>query len=385
MCAGPEVAVAAEVLGGAEAFGAGMAGFEALGAAEGIGALGGAEAFGAGMAGFEGLGGAEAGFGGFGALEAGNELYGTGGQLLGGDLAGQSLAAMGYDTVGGMGYNTIGNIAESYTGAPIGTEMASQYGNFDQAMQGMQEGFKSGSAQALAPNPQALQYAQSYAPGVGADIGAGFDAGAYTAPDAYGGSAVGQAAELAASMGSSGPSFMSSLPGWAQGAMQGMPNLGAVGQMASIGSGLYGMSKADQMRQMALDQSRRADPWGQSGGRSQAGAQLQNLLSNPNSITSMPGYEAGLTAVQRKMASQGYQNSGNMMAALQDYGGNFYNNAVTQLGGLAGAGYNPAGAGQLAIQGTSSANDLAGRSMASIGYGTVGNALTSSTRPWWAA
>ena len=81
------------------------------------------------------------------------------------------------------------------------------------------------------------------------------------------------------------------------------------------------------------------------------------------------------------MASQGYQNSGNMMAALQDYGGNFYNNAVTQLGGLAGAGYNPAGAGQLAIQGTSSANDLAGRSMASIGYGTMGNALSRFGRP----
>jgi hypothetical protein len=99
----------------------------------------------------------------------------------------------------------------------------------------------------------------------------------------------------------------------------------------------------------------------------------------------MPGYEAGLTAVQRKMASQGYQNSGNMLAALQDYGGNFYNNAVTQLGGLAGANTNPASAGQLAIQGTSSANDLAGRSMASMGYGIAGNALSGSTRPWWAA
>ena len=365
MCSGAEPLIAAEIFGGAEAFGAGMAGFEALGAAEGIGALGGAEAFGAGMAGFEGASGAGA-FAGE-ALAAGNELYGIGGQLLGGDLAGQSLAAMGYDTMGA---------ASDYLGSPMGTSTAAQYGNFDQAVQGMQEGFQQGTTRGLASNPQALQYAQSYAPGVGADIGAGFDAGAYTAPDAYGGSAVGQAAELAASMGSSGPSFMSGLPGWAQGAMQGMPNLGAVGQMASIGSGLYGMSKADQMRQMALDQSRRADPWGQSGGRSQAGAQLQNLLSNPNSITSMPGYEAGLTAVQRKMASQGYQNSGNMMAALQDYGGNFYNNAVTQLGGLAGAGYNPAGAGQLAIQGTSSANDLAGRSMASIGYGTMGNALS---------
>ena len=363
MCSGAEPLIAAEIFGGAEAFGAGMAGFEALGSAE---VLGGAEAIGAGMAGFEGAG-AFAGE----ALAAGNELYGVGGQLLGGDLAGQSLAAMGYDTVGGMGYDTIGNIAESYTGAPMGTETASQYGNFDQAMQGMQEGFQRGSAQALASNPQALQYA---GPSV-------YDPTSVGSPANFVPSMPGATPEAAANIASVAPSWLDNMMSGVSGMMEGMPNLGAVGQMASIGSGLYGMSKADQMRQMALDQSRRADPWGQSGGRSQAGAQLQNLLSNPNSITSMPGYEAGLTAVQRKMASQGYQNSGNMMAALQDYGGNFYNNAVTQLGGLAGAGYNPAGAGQLAIQGTSSANDLAGRSMASIGYGTVGNALSRFGRP----
>ena len=369
MCSGAEPLIAAEIFGGAEAFGAGMAGFEALGAAEGIGALGGAEAFGAGMAGFEGASGAGA-FAGE-ALAAGNELYGIGGQLLGGDLAGQSLAAMGYDTVGGMGYDTIGNIAESYTGAPMGTSTASQYGNFDQAVQAMQEGAQRGSAQALTSNPQALQYA---GPSV-------YDARSVGSPAGFEPFMPGATPGAAADIASVAPSWLDNMMSGVSGMMEGMPNLGAVGQMASIGSGLYGMSKADQMRQMALDQSRRADPWGQSGGRSQAGAQLQNLLSNPNSITSMPGYEAGLTAVQRKMASQGYQNSGNMMAALQDYGGNFYNNAVTQLGGLAGAGYNPAGAGQLAIQGTSSANDLAGRSMASIGYGTVGNALSRFGRP----
>lgn len=353
MCSGAEPVLAAELFEGAEAFSAldaGMGAYEMAGASE---AVGGAGAF-AGDA-----------------LAAGNELYGVGGQLLGGDLAGQSLAAMGYDTVGGMGYDTVGNIAESYTGAPIGTAAAPQYGNFDQAMQGMQEGFQRGSTQALASNPEALQYAGPATGPVTSSV----------SPASYEPFMPGATPEAAANIASVAPSWLDNMMSGVSGMMEGMPNLGAVGQMASIGSGLYGMSKADQMRQMALDQSRRADPWGQSGGRSQAGAQLQNLLSNPNSITSMPGYEAGLTAVQRKMASQGYQNSGNMMAALQDYGGNFYNNAVTQLGGLAGAGYNPAGAGQLAIQGTSSANDLAGRSMASIGYGTVGNALSRFGRP----
>lgn len=53
-------------------------------------------------------------------------------------------------------------------------------------------------------------------------------------------------------------------------------------------------------------------------------------LPNPNDITGMPGYQAGLEAVRRSMASQGYQGSGNMMAALQKYGGDFYNQYVGQ-------------------------------------------------------
>lgn len=344
MCSGAEPVLAAELFEGAEAVSAldaGMGAYEMAGASE---AVGGAGAF-AGDA-----------------LAAGNELYGVGGQLLGGDLAGQSLAAMGYDTMG---------TASDYLGSPMGTAAAPQYGNLDQAVQAMQEGFKQGSTRALAPNPEALQYAGPATGPVTSSVSpANFE-------PAMPGATPGAAADIA----SVAPSWLDNMMSGARGMMEGMPNMGSLGQMASIGSGLYGMSKAEQMRQMSLEQSRRADPWGQSGGRSQAGAQLQNLLSNPNSITSMPGYEAGLTAVQRKMASQGYQNSGNMMAALQNYGGNFYNNAVTQLGGLAGAGYNPAGAGQLVIQGTSSANDLAGRSMASIGYGTVGNALSRFGRP----
>ena len=104
-----------------------------------------------------------------------------------------------------------------------------------------------------------------------------------------------------------------------------------------------------------------------------AGGQLQALLQDPSSITSMPGYQAGLTAVERKMASQGYNGSGNMMAALQQYGGNFYNDAVNRLSGLAGANQNPASSGQLLLQGTGQANDLTSRSLASIGYGIQGN------------
>ena len=53
-------------------------------------------------------------------------------------------------------------------------------------------------------------------------------------------------------------------------------------------------------------------------------------LPNPQDITGMPGYQAGLEAVQRSMAAQGYQGSGNMMAALAKYGGDFYNQYAQQ-------------------------------------------------------
>lgn len=53
-------------------------------------------------------------------------------------------------------------------------------------------------------------------------------------------------------------------------------------------------------------------------------------LPDPSDVTKLPGYQAGLEAVRRSMASQGYQGSGNMMAALSKYGGDFYNQAVNQ-------------------------------------------------------
>jgi len=64
--------------------------------------------------------------------------------------------------------------------------------------------------------------------------------------------------------------------------------------------------------------------------------QLQFLMSNPGSVTSLPGYEAGLEAVRRSMAAQGYQGSGNMMAAMAQYGQKAYDDRVRQLQTLQG-------------------------------------------------
>lgn len=64
--------------------------------------------------------------------------------------------------------------------------------------------------------------------------------------------------------------------------------------------------------------------------------QMLQLSQNPSSITSMPGWKAGEQAVQRSMAAQGYQGSGNMMTALQDFGGDFYMKQMQMLASMLG-------------------------------------------------
>lgn len=93
-----------------------------------------------------------------------------------------------------------------------------------------------------------------------------------------------------------------------------------------------------------------------------ANSQLNALLQDPNQIYKMPGWEAGLQAVQRTGAGQGYLGSGNMMVALNKYGGDFYNNTVRQLNDIATGGQ----AVQAAYR-TGSA-DLFGQGVNSIGY-----------------
>ncbi len=211
----------------------------------------------------------------------------------------------------------------------------------------------------------ALEGADAYALGGtsatgGADFGAGY-AGLSAAEMAELGGLGASTTELSTGLGSmSGAST-----GW--GDMTGM--LKMAGPAMSMASGLYGMTLADQQRKLAMLAAQKADPWGQSGGRALAGGQLQDLLQNPGNVTKLPGYQAGLEAVQRSMQAQGYQGSGNMMAGLSKYGGDFYNNAISQLSGLAGANQNPAAGQQLMLGGTQNANSLASSSLASMGYG----------------
>ncbi|TXH48505.1 MAG: hypothetical protein E6Q97_24580 [Desulfurellales bacterium] len=124
-------------------------------------------------------------------------------------------------------------------------------------------------------------------------------------------------------------------------------------QWANLLSGLYGMNRASQTRD-------EMDPFRQY--RSYYGNQLMELEANPNSITSRPGWRAGTEAITREMTSRGYMGSGNHAVGLQRFGGEFLNQELQRLAGLAGAGQSPgAGMGQ--------SNQLTNSSLAAIGYG----------------
>lgn len=140
--------------------------------------------------------------------------------------------------------------------------------------------------------------------------------------------------------------------------------------MAWIGalvSGAVGLYSADQARKAGREARAGADPFAPY--RGEYAQQMQRLMRDPGSIVSAPGYQAGLQGVMRSMAAQGYQGSGNMMAALQDYSGDFYNQTLRMLGGFAGAGVDPGTGAKLGYQGTMAGVDLTGQSLASLGFG----------------
>lgn len=141
--------------------------------------------------------------------------------------------------------------------------------------------------------------------------------------------------------------------------------------LMSIGSGIYGMTEADEMRQQAEESRRRADPWGTSGGRGLADAQLQELMRNPGQVAARdPSYELRMQGAKRANAIYG-SDSGAMAVAGANASTDWYNQRLGQLGGLAGAAGSPVSGEQIGMSGQLGANDLASRGLASIGYGVT--------------
>ena len=130
------------------------------------------------------------------------------------------------------------------------------------------------------------------------------------------------------------------LAGYAKTGAQLIGGIGQLGQAASL-LGAGGQTKPGV-----------ADPY--AAYRPQAAAQLQNLLSNPSTITSTPGYQfnlqQGLQAQQAQQAAQGRLVSGGGLLQAQQFGQQYATSQLSQqqalLSQLSGATQAPAGAAQ---------------------------------------
>ena len=118
--------------------------------------------------------------------------------------------------------------------------------------------------------------------------------------------------------------------------------IGGIGQLGQAGALLGGGQTKPGV----------ADPYAQY--RSQAAGQLQNLLADPNTITSTPGYQfnlqQGLQAQQAQQAAQGRLVSGGGLLQAQQFGQQYATSSLQQqqnlLATLSGANQSPAGAAQ---------------------------------------
>jgi hypothetical protein len=122
-----------------------------------------------------------------------------------------------------------------------------------------------------------------------------------------------------------------------------------------------------------------ADPFASQRGQYQG--MLSNLINNPSSITSTPGYQFGLTqsqnAVTGSAAANGMVNSGNVLSALsnnaQGYASTQLNNQELLLAQLSGANVGSPGEAGSILQGQNQLNQQAGGALGN----QVGSAVTS--------
>jgi len=142
----------------------------------------------------------------------------------------------------------------------------------------------------------------------------------------------------------------------------------------SAASGVKGLMDAEAMKKAARRAAMSADPWGNSGGRSLADAQLQELMRNPEAVAATdPAFKLRVMGAQRANAQYG-QDSGAMSVAGANASTDWYNARLAQLGGMAGAGVAPGAGGGVMVQGLDNAFDASSAALASLGYaaGTAG-------------
>lgn len=134
---------------------------------------------------------------------------------------------------------------------------------------------------------------------------------------------------------------------------------GPAGGMNGYGAALSILSGLDAMRS-ARNMSESMAPFDRY--RSGFAARAAGLEADPKQLLNSPGYRAGLQAVQRAMAAQGYTGSGNAAVRIAEFGNDFFNRESDRLARLGGAGAAP-GAGAIP------ASILRGQGLASMAYG----------------
>lgn len=208
---------------------------------------------------------------------------------------------------------------------------------------------------------------EAEAAGTASSVGSGAGAWSTLAPTA---ASEAEAAGVASSGGSGGSVWDSllnglKLPTSASSMVKGGSPLSSI---FNIGTGLYGIKQASDTKKLASQIMSQSDPL--AGDRAGYASQLKSLIADPSGIVNAPEYKAGEQAIMRRMASQGYIGSGNMMKGLQDFGGNLYDQQVARLQSLAtnGAGAGSATGATL----TNSSNAALISALNRIGYGASG-------------
>jgi hypothetical protein len=160
--------------------------------------------------------------------------------------------------------------------------------------------------------------------------------------------------------------------------------LGWIAAASAVGDVIQGVSAANassiSSTQLGMEQT-------VFGEQQQYAGMLQQLVSNPSSVASLPGYQfqmqQGSEAVARNMASAGFMGSGNEAAALEQYGqglaSSFYGQQTQLLSSLAGltAPSSPSQLGNAATAANTSAGAQWSNTLAQMGvmagrYGTAG-------------
>jgi len=190
-----------------------------------------------------------------------------------------------------------------------------------------------------------------------ADAAANMSANEYAAFAARGGA---QPSWWESALGALGGGATDSLPSWLRPAM-------------SIGSGLYGMYQANQMKNTAQDAINGSSPWTTSGGTAMAGDALKQAISGD--LSNDPGYKLAELSAARTSAQQP---GGFAAQAAANAAAKYRLDSIQALGGAAGVGFNPAQGYSTGLQGMQAGGNAMSSALGSIGFG-----LTDKGVPPW--